>query len=95
MSTPMMKCGHAGQAHKVLSDGTRIPCCPICSEPDCSTVVETPNLEGRTARCTYYGKYVRGRVCESERPSSLNLAFFHHKPGNEHDEFYCGCYGWD
>jgi hypothetical protein len=45
-----------------------------------------PKLEGRTALCAYGGKKV---------PSSLRLAFFRHQPDQPHDQYYCGCHGWD
>lgn len=34
-------------------------------------------------------------VCQCERPSSPDLAFFQARPDREFDEFYCGCFGWD
>lgn len=71
----------------------------------------TPNVTGRTARCSYYGKPAGGRLregpcntydraapCLCERPSdpeNLVLAFFRRQPDKPHDEFYCGCWGWD
>lgn len=81
----MMTCGHTAQGVRVLADGSRQEACVICgcSEP----AAEVPNLEGRTARCAYN--------CGSERPSSLTLAFFEHKPNEDKDRYYCGCYGWD
>lgn len=106
-TTPMMKCGHAANA--VDKDGN--PCCVICfmATGDASTqIAEQPKLDGRTARCTYYGKGV-GRhderpsseraksphACKSEAPSSTSLAFFEHKPSEPFDRYYCGCFGWD
>ncbi len=42
-------------------------------------------------------------TCACEKPSSVNLAFFsyrgpgttHYKGEAPHDEYYCGCFGWD
>lgn len=99
---PILKCGCVAIA---LSHGK--PACPI---HDCFEVAdEQPKLEGRLARCTYYGKPVKtgmynsnccdkcksGDVCLCEKPSSNNLWFFQHKPDNEFDEFYCACHGAD
>ena len=69
------------------------------------------NLEGRTAKCSYYGhtkinvRYANDECnygchgkgkCEcGSMPSNTNLAFFKYKPEEEQDEFYCGCMGWD
>ena len=37
--------------------------------------------------------------CRCELPSTLamenTLAFFEHCPDAEHDQFYCGCHGWE
>ena len=71
----------------------------------------TQNLDGRTARCTYFGKtkprkrYANDEcnygchgkpTCNcGEQPSDFNLAFFKYKPKSIQDEFYCGCFGWD
>lgn len=79
--------------------------------PGATEVDETPpDLTGRTARCSYYGSTPRPRgssregpcgrtdPCLCERPSdddSGRLAFFGHKPDKPHDQFYCGCWGWD
>ena len=60
-----------------------------CLIHECLDVVEEeskPDLTGRMARCSYGG---------NEVPSSWNLAFFRHRPERDHDEYYCGCYGWD
>lgn len=45
----------------------------------------------------------RGEPCRCEEPSSdgvnldgpPRLAFFQHQPDEDHDSFYCGCWGWD
>jgi len=101
MTTPMMSCGHAANSVHVLADGTREPACVICS---CFEVVESPNLEGRTARCVYYGLKThhnecrtcpRDGYCSCEKPSSVDLAFFSAQLDQPHDSFYCGCHSWD
>ena len=28
-------------------------------------------------------------------PSSFDLPFFHHNPDKPHDDYYCGCFGWE
>jgi len=88
MDKPLMECGHTANA----KDGDGNPVCVICiGINQGATVVERvrPSLVGRKARCGYY------HTCGSERDSSFDLAFFEHKDDQEHDEFYCGCYGWD
>lgn len=105
MNTPMMKCGHSANA---TSDGK--PSCAICAglTPDALIVDDNPpSFVGRMAHCSYYGKTPKGRQhegpkgcergkpCMCEQPSSSNLAFFQYHPTKEHDEFYCGCWGWD
>ncbi len=66
---------------------------------------ETPNLNGRRARCCYYNMRSPGHgsnygtrpgeVCRVEVDSSMDLPFFEYKEGSEFDLFYCGCRGWD
>lgn len=81
----MMKCGCRASAE---FDGK--PCCPVhFPSPESVTVAETPNLEGRKARCAYFS------VCKSEEPSSIDLWFFEHKPGKDFDLYYCSCRGSD
>lgn len=84
-SVPMMGCGHAADA---FVGAERQPCCVICYgiNPKATVVVTAPDLTGRVAECTY---------CNTEKPSSTNLAFFEYRPGLEKDKFYCGCHGWD
>jgi hypothetical protein len=44
-----------------------------------------------------------GPPCDAEKPSAFDLPFFAYRgPGSryflgesDHDEFYCGCWGWD
>lgn len=82
---PMMECGHAANA---TSKGD--PVCAICVglHPGARVIAEAqPDLTGRTAKCSYR--------CGSTAPSSTSLAFFTHQPNQEHDNYYCGCWGWD
>jgi hypothetical protein len=95
----MMKCGHVAHGKCHSKGGVKfdppIPCCITC---DCTEVDDSPpSLEGRKARCAYWG------ICHCEMPSSRDLPFFEYRgPGTNHyageketDEFYCGCRGWD
>lgn len=83
---PLIACGHTAQGF-VGSDRSQ-PVCVICygMKPEAQIIAETPDLEGRVARCADCGK---------ERPSNINLPFFEHRPHMEKDSFYCGCLGWD
>jgi hypothetical protein len=69
-----------------------------------------PDLTGRMARCCYDGRVRpnpadrndhsgpkgRGYSPPSDPvPSSPNLPFFQHRPDQEEDLYYCGCFGWD
>lgn len=79
----MMQCGHAANA---TCEGK--PCCAICTgSPGATLVAETPNLEGRQARCSY---------CNSTQPSSTKLAFFEYRgPGSQSASQSCKCgYHW-
>jgi hypothetical protein len=85
MEHPLLKCGHAANA--TTEDGR--PCCAICigiSEGAQEVAEKQPDLKGRRAKCTY---------CMKTIESSLSLAFFEHRPHDDHDDFYCGCRGWD
>ena len=92
---PMMTCGHAANATRTMPDGTIRPSCAICFVD--TVADETPDLEGRQARCGYD----HGSGCpklvgrDSRRPSALSLAFFEHTPDKEYDAYYCGCWGWN
>lgn len=93
---PMMECGHSANANTTIGN-VLVPCCAICA---CDVpAAAQPDLSERTARCSYYGKQgprrSGGRTCTSEVPSDTRSAFFAHHPEREHDEFYCGCWGWD
>lgn len=109
MDYPMLKCGCiANSIHKNDHDGLGEDH-PSCVIHDCCKVVEMPSLEGRKARCAYYGKKVKvgayngnccnvckaGGICQCEQPSSPKLWFFQSKPDQEYDEFYCACQGAD
>lgn len=85
---PMMGCGHAANA----TDGDGKPSCAICAliHPGASQVVAAPDLTGRVVRCSYFGT-----KCQSQEPSSTDLAFFSHNPTKPFDSMYCGCFGWD
>lgn len=78
-----MACGHSGNAR--LPDGG--PACAICMPRDeAFAIAPAPDLTGRVAQCRY---------CGGERPSSIELPFFEHRPGEERDRYYSGCMGWD
>ena len=100
-----MKCGCV--AYAVNGNGN-----PACVIHMCEEVAESkPDLTGRKARCSYYGKEVyhcetyypkmlttdsRGKKhCGSLVDSSYSLPFFSHKPTSKEDVFYCGCMSWD
>lgn len=101
MEKVMLSCGCASNAVRVMEGGVRIPSCAIHGN---TTVVPSPRLEGRVARCAYYGKKTyknecgkcqNNGICQCERPSDMNLAFFSVHPDRDFDEFYCGCHSWD
>jgi hypothetical protein len=59
--TPMMKCGHSSNfiGTYPLADGGRSESSPACAICSCFEVDESPpSLEGRLARCFYYGRPV-------------------------------------
>ena len=100
----MMDCGHASMArHENAHDGFDGPH-PSCVIHESCTVVEAPDLTGRTARCAYWKSPKNEPVttpfctkggCSCELPSSSRMAFFNHFPNQEFDQYYCGCWGWD
>ncbi len=109
---PMMKCGCAAQGVRTFKDGVKYdPPIPVCITHGCTDIADSPDLSGRTARCTYFGKMKPNRrYCNDEcnygcrkepickcgnEPSRVGLAFFKHQPDKPQDEFYCGCFGWD
>jgi hypothetical protein len=92
-----MECGHSANAEHVADDGTRTPACAICG---CTKIIDNkPDLTGRKARCTYFGRTFKHKgqtiTCYGEANSKYELPFFEHKPNSSHDEYYCGCWGWD
>lgn len=103
---PLMACGHAANA---VNAATGAPSCAICVglHPGAEVVAESPDLAGRVALCAYtncrrtwqlkrdthYGKF--GADGRSFAPSSTSLPFFKHRPDQPHDEYFCGCWGWD
>lgn len=101
MEAVMMACGHTSNASKVV-DRVNVPFCIICM---CDEVlIEKPSLEGRKAKCHYYGtkthrnecpKCTRGGNCQCIEDSDWKLGFFGFREGQPYDEFYCGCMGWD
>jgi hypothetical protein len=84
MNTPMMKCGHAANAHR--ADGSQ--CCAICIGLDAGAIIvmDCPTLEGRIALCGY---------CHAQVESNTKLAFFEYRPNEAYDKYYCGCEGWE
>jgi hypothetical protein len=89
----LMKCGHTAQGRE---SKTGKPVCVICfPKPEASMPEENiPNLEGRMAECCY-ARGRDGKPCRKKVPSSFDLAFFEHRPDQETDLYYCGCWGWD
>lgn len=90
---PLMKCGHTAQA----VDGKGNHICAICMCDEIETDIF--DLTGRKARCIYFGQAFmfggRRVTCHGETDSRYELPFFKNKPDSEHDEYYCGCWGWD
>lgn len=80
----LMKCGCTAQGTLQMRGKSNLV---GCDTHNCVEVIESkPSLAGRTARCMYGDKEVA---------SSHNLVFFQHAPDKTHDEYYCGCFGWD
>ena len=105
----MMKCGHASNAKHKTADGWE-PSCVICcchevddAAPDMSGRMARCAYYGkRSADGRYrsrnesnYGDRTPGVTCSCEEPSSSELPFFRRHDDKDHDEFYCGCHGWD
>jgi hypothetical protein len=89
---PTMQCGHQG-----LGTFEGEPVCLVCfPKPESMKLnADPPDVTGRRARCCYYGSRAKGRKCTGEEDSHYGLPFFHHRPGEEFDSYYCGCWGWD
>lgn len=83
--TALMGCGCAANATD--SDGKPVCAVHLGINAGAEQVAEAPNLKGRRAKCCYR--------CGSESDSNLNLAFFEHRPNQEFDSYYCGCWGWN
>lgn len=76
----IMKCGCSANAR----NGYKQDCCSLHGTTE--AMIPQPDLTGRVMKCGY---------CKKEEPSNSNGAFFIYKIGQEKDEFYCGCGGWD
>lgn len=96
MPGPLMECGHSAQG----VDDNGNPVCVVCVgiDPGARMVhTDPPDLSSRLMRCSYL-RGQNGQPCDARtnpRPSDTRAAFFAHKPDQEFDEFYCGCWGWD
>lgn len=98
----MLACGHSGFAsHRNAHDGLK-ESHPTCIIDNCCQVVNSPDLTGRIAHCTYFGKEAYKSecdncpsICSHEKPSDIALAFFKQHPEEAFDEFYCGCHSWN
>lgn len=76
--TPMMTCGHAANAVRVLNGVSR-PACAICGTDSVLNVA--PDLAGRIARCS---------SCGREAPSDKDkLAFFEYTGAGSRDTERC------
>lgn len=82
---PMMECGHVANA---IDARTGEPCCVICNE--FRTKIVSNNFSERKAICMGC-KHGKANTVES----SMDLPFFQHRPDEEYDSYYCGCWGWD
>lgn len=95
----LMQCGHTAQGTTTI-DGEVVPACVICymghaDDKAITPTDERPSLEGRMMTCSY--KHGRDGTLHDPPsvPSSWSAAFFRHRPDNDTDEYYCGCWGWD
>ena len=103
---PMMKCGCAAATTCSARNGvTYDPPIPSCFTHSCIEVADAaPDLSGRIARCTYFGKggfrsyecnYAKQTgctrtKCSCEMPSSPALPFFeYHGPGSPNARERC------
>jgi hypothetical protein len=78
----LLKCGHVSNS---TCNGE--PYCVICGTGEIvKEVGDTEGLEGRQAMC---------RDCGSLTPSKWTLPFFQHRPNEEYDGCYDGCWGWN
>jgi len=82
----MMACGCSTRA-VVAATGEPVCIVHVGITDGARTVVETPDLTGRVAECSYrHGKTA---------VSSTDLASFQYRPDEATDLYYCGCWGWD
>lgn len=90
-----MACGHTTHGKDAA---TGEPVCVVCwPKPESVQVAAEPPPEGRMMRCSYHHG-ADGKPCAARttpRPSDTSAPFFTHRPGQEFDEFYDGCWGWD
>lgn len=97
---PMMKCGHAANAHRALDAAVNpgAPVCVICIgiAPGAEQVdADYQTAAGRMARCSYFPRGGKQGKCQEPQPSTTALAFFESRPDQPFDRYYCGCWGWD
>ena len=106
MSAPMMACGCAAATTCSARNGvTYDPPIPSCFTHSCIEIAEVaPDLTGRRARCTYFGKggfrsyecnYAKTtgctrKQCNCEMRSSAALPFFEFRgPGSRYARTHC------
>jgi hypothetical protein len=88
----MMKCGHAANAVHIGKNGAQdTPCCAICSGIDVrgDEVAETPSLENRKARCTYWGKTIDWKRISCGWNASQNHKFSPRPENASENVCYC------
>jgi len=84
LANVMMKCGCVATG---TCKGNPVCVTHIGLVPEAEEVAETPDLTGRTARCAM--------ALMPISPPIISLPFFVHRPKEQFDEYYCGCYGWN
>ena len=85
MNNKLMTCGHSANGFRVSATGEKIPACVICNCIE-ESKIQPSDIAGRIALCS---------CCKKQQPSNPDLAFFEYKPNEDHDNYYCGCKGWD
>lgn len=89
----IMKCGCAASGSH---NGKPVCVCHVGLTPDAEEPMDPqPDLSGRMARCKYFGTFTGKSTCHGEKTSSELLPFFRYTPDKPHDEYYCGCFGWE
>jgi hypothetical protein len=103
-------CSSSGAVCMSMNGVKYDPPIPVCIVHNCTDVVPDPVIPaGRMAHCVYNGgcktrqaqrrdtSYAKewGPDGNGRAPSSPNLPFFKSCPDKDHDEFFCGCFGWD